>query len=65
MGSLLLLLQGLQDEVSSRFVYLIIGIDLLLGKLGILGEVVVSYDKALLPELRVIFLVLKSLEIVL
>lgn len=65
MGSLLLLLQGLQDKVSSRFVDLIITVYLLLGKLGILGEVVISYDKALLPELRVIFLVLKGLEVVL
>jgi hypothetical protein len=64
-GSLLLLLQGLQDKVSSRFVDLIITVYLLLGKLGILGEVVISYDKALLPELRVIFLVLKGLEVVL
>jgi hypothetical protein len=64
-GSLLLLLQGLQDKVSSRFVDLIIAVYLLLGKLGILGEVVISYDKALLPELRVIFLVLKGLEVVL
>ena len=34
-------------------------------ELRILGEIVISDDKALLPELRVVFLVLKGLEVVL
>lgn len=65
MSSPLLLLQSFQDEVSSRFVNLIIDVNLLVGELGILGEVVVSYDETLLPKLRIIFLVLKGLEVVL
>ena len=34
-------------------------------ELRILGEIVISDDEALLPELRVVFLVLKGLEVVL
>ena len=65
MGSPLLLLQSLQDEISSRFVNLIIAVDLLFSELRILGEIVISDDEALLPELRVVFLVLKGLEVIL